>query len=167
MDKQNKKHSLYAGFKKYVYELMEFFHCLISVCIIIAIVLTLISLPQHLTTVLDYDSKSLIHFLEYVINVIIAIELIHVLLHQSLDTIVDVLSLAITRELIIEDMATWEMFLAIAAIALLFVIRKYLYISSIDTEAEKTSEELLEKEAHDGINKRKVITHNDERSWSG
>ena len=128
------KHTAHGIFKDYMYHVLDFLHCLISVTIIVAIVLTLFSLPQQLLKCLDVESKSLIHFLEYVINVIIAVELIHVLLHQSLDTIVEILSLAITRELIIQQLHTYEIFIGIAAIALLFVIRKYLYISGKDKE---------------------------------
>ena len=136
---QKEKRTLHLQFKIYIYKLMDFIHCFISVTIVAAILLTLISLPEQLMLLTDVGSTSLIHFLEYVINVIIAVELIHVLLHQSLDTIVEILSLAITRELILERMHTYEIFIGIAAIALLFVIRKYLFISEVDSESDENS----------------------------
>ena len=142
------KKTIHRLFKEYIYRVLEFLHSFISITIIIAIALTLLSLPQQLVRCTDVDSKSLITFLEYVINVIIAVELIHVMLHQSLDTIVEILSLAITRELIIEKMHTYELFIGVAAIALLFVIRKYLFISSKDKETHTAYEYNAEHEAH-------------------
>ena len=158
------KHTLHATFKKSIYKLMDFIHCFISVTIIVAIALTLISLPSQLSLLTDVGSTSLIHFLEYVINVIIAVELIHVLLHQSLDTIVEILSLAITRELILERMHTYEIFIGIGAIALLFVIRKYLFISAVDSESEENESAYdLDKPDVDHPRNQSHYT----RTWSG
>ncbi len=126
--------SIHHVFKEYMYMLMDFIHCLISVVIVIAIAITLLSIPEQISYLTDVGSKSLIGFLEYVINVIIAVELIHVLLHQSLDTIVEILSLAITRELILQQLHTYELLIGVLAIAVLFVIRKYLFISYKDRD---------------------------------
>ena len=142
------KKTIQRLFKENMYRVLDFLHCFISVTIVAAIGLTLLSLPQQLLRCTDIDSKSLITFLEYVINVVIAVELIHVLLHQSLDTIVEILSLAITRELIIEKMHTWELLIGVAAIALLFVIRKFLFISAKDRETHTAYEYNAEHEAN-------------------
>lgn len=106
----------------------------ITFTILVAIVLSFLSLPQQLLSLTDINSDSLISFLKYIINIIIAVELIRVLCHQTLDTIVEILLMAITRELIIEHMATYEMLFGIIAVALLFAVRKYLYISQLDKE---------------------------------
>ena len=80
----------------------------------------------------DVGSESLIAFLEYVINVIISIELIAVLMHQTLDSIVEILSLAITRELILQHLHTYEFLIGVLAVAVLFAIRKFLFITKKD-----------------------------------
>ena len=61
------------------------------------------------------------------------------LCHQTLDTIVEILLMAVTRELIIEHMSPHEMFFGILAVGVLFAIRKFLYISQLD----KTSRQKL------------------------
>lgn len=132
----NKTHSspIFGKFRNHMYKLLDALHCFISVTIVAAILVTLMSLPQQLIRCADVESNSLITFLEYIINIIIAAELIHVLLHQSLDTIVEILTLALTRELILQKMHTQEIFIGIAGIALLFAIRKFLFISRKDRE---------------------------------
>ena len=156
---QTEKKTLHRHFKENMYRLMDFLHCFISITIVIAIFITLISIPEQLFRLTDIESKSLITFLEYVINVIIAVELIHVLLHQSLDTIVEILSLAITRELILERMHTYELFIGVAAIALLFVIRKFLFISAKDREKHSASEYMIGEEVPDHAEDQTITSH--------
>lgn len=134
MNKKEKTPVIFKEFRNIMYRVLDALHCIISVTIVAAIVITLFSLPQQLTRCFDIESKSLITFLEYIINIIIAAELIHVLLHQSLDTIVEILTLAATREVILEKMPPTDLFVGIAGIALLFAIRKFLFISHKDRE---------------------------------
>ncbi|MDD5833173.1 MAG: hypothetical protein PUC98_06830 [Clostridiales bacterium] len=156
---RGEKKTLHRHFKENMYRLMDFLHCFISLTIVIAILITLFSIPEQLARLTDVESKSLITFLEYVINVIIAVELIHVLLHQSLDTIVEILSLAITRELILERMHTYELFIGVAAIALLFVIRKFLFISAKDREKHSASEYIIGEEVPDQAEDQTISSH--------
>lgn len=106
----------------------------VALMIIVGILITLWSMPIQLSRLTDIDSDSLIEFLKYTINIIIAVELIRVLCNQTLDTIVEILLIAITRELIIEHMSQVEMLLGILAVAVLFVIRKYLFVSQLDKD---------------------------------
>lgn len=116
------------------YDLSVYIQYFIAFSIIVAIIVTLLSLPIQISRLTDVDSESLIGFLKYTINILIAIELIRVLCNQTLDTIVEILLIAITRELIIEHMTTWEMLFGIVAVGVLFLIRKYLFVSQLDKE---------------------------------
>ena len=118
--------------KNFIYQFLEYLQFFVALTIIIAIVITLLTIPQQLGMLTDLGSESLIAFLEYVINVIISIELIAVLLHQTLDSIVEILSLAITRELILQHLHTYEFLIGVVAVAVLFAIRKFLFITHKD-----------------------------------
>lgn len=120
--------------RHFTYDLSVYIQYFIAFAIIIAIIVTLLSLPIQISRLTDVDSESLIGFLKYTINILIAIELIRVLCNQTLDTIVEILLIAITRELIIEHMTTWEMLFGIVAVGVLFLIRKYLFVSQLDKE---------------------------------
>lgn len=63
---------------------------------------------------------------------IIGIELIKMITSYTIDSVVDVMLLAVARQMIVEHTAPLENLLAVLAVGLLFVIRKYLYISQID-----------------------------------
>ena len=64
--------------------------------------------------------------------IIIGIELIMMITSHSVDSVVEVMLLAVSRRMIVEHSAPLENLLTVVAVALLFVIRKYLYISKID-----------------------------------
>ena len=129
--------------KNIVYHFLGYLQFFVALTIAAAIIITLLSIPQQLGVLTDVGSESLIEFLEYVINVIISIELIHVLLHQTLDSIVEVLSLAITRELILQHLHTYEFLIGVIAIAVLFAIRKFLFISEKDKPLMKSEDNAI------------------------
>lgn len=96
--------------------------------------MTLFALPDQLHALLDFSSESLIGFLQYAINMLIAVEMIHVICKPSLDSVVEVLIIAVTREVIINHFSTLETLIAILSLAVLFLIRKFLFIKQIDKE---------------------------------
>ncbi len=131
---KKKPHIFLEKLRHFSYVSSVYIQYFITFTIIVAIAISFLSLPYQWSTLTDLSSNSLIDFLKYIINIIIAVELIRVLCHQTLDTIVEILMIAITRELIIEHMATWEILLGVVAVGLLFLIRKYLFISQLDKE---------------------------------
>lgn len=64
--------------------------------------------------------------------IIIGIEFIKMIASHTIDSVVDVMLLAVARQMIVEHTMPLENLLAVSSIAVLFVIRKYLYISRID-----------------------------------
>lgn len=54
----------------------------------------------------------------------------------SIDSVVDVLLLAVARQSIVEHMIPIENLLTVLAVGVLFVIRKYLYISKVDSNRD-------------------------------
>jgi hypothetical protein len=132
-NKHDLPEKILAHGKNIIYVFLEYLQYFVALTIIVAIGITLLSIPQQLGLLTDMGSESLVEFLEYIINVIISIELIHVLLHQTLDSIVEVLSLAITRELILQHLHTYEFLIGVFAVAALFAIRKFLFVSKKDS----------------------------------
>lgn len=64
--------------------------------------------------------------------IIIGIELIKMITSYTIDSVVDVMLLAIARQMIVEHTSPIENLLAVLSVGVLFVIRKYLYISRLD-----------------------------------
>lgn len=73
--------------------------------------------------------------------IIIGIEFIKMIATHTLDSVLDVMLLAIARQMIIEHTTPLENLLAALAVAVLFIVRKYLYISQIDRTPDKIKRE--------------------------
>lgn len=117
-----------------IYRICDYLIYILVFSIFIAIIMTLFALPDQLHALLDFSSESLIGFLQYAINMLIAVEMIHVICKPSLDSVVEVLIIAVTREVIINHFSTLETLIAILSLAVLFLIRKFLFIKQIDKE---------------------------------
>lgn len=76
------------------------------------------------------------HFLKYMFDIIIGIELLKMLCRHDLDSVVEVLLFSVAREMIIEHMPIYYTLIGILAIAVLFLIRKFLFVSALDKEQE-------------------------------
>lgn len=126
-----------TALKQLIYKVSYYLEYIMAFAIIIAILLSLTSLPYQLSLMLDQDSDSFTNFLQYVMNLIIGIEFLHVICRLNLDSVIEVLMLTVTRSIIIEHMATGEILLGVAAIGILFLIRKFLYIPKKDKAEEE------------------------------
>ena len=63
--------------------------------------------------------------------------------------VVDVMLLAVSRQMIVEHTAPLENLLTVISVGLLFLIRKYLYISKIDKRAQSGKESESNSSAKD------------------
>lgn len=64
--------------------------------------------------------------------IIIGVELIKMITSYTIDSVIDVILLAVARQVIVEHTVPMENLVAVLAIGLLFFIRKYLYVSHLD-----------------------------------
>lgn len=77
--------------------------------------------------------------------IIIGIELIIMITSYTIDSVVDVLLLAVARQSIVEHMNPLENLLTVLAVGILFLIRKYLYISKIDSTKDGKQPDMAKK----------------------
>lgn len=118
----------------FVFHTAQSFEVLVAAIVIIAILITLMSVPGDLHQLyLDGDFNS---FLINIFNIIIGIELLKMLCRHDLDSVVEVLLFAVAREMIIQHMPILETLIGIVAIAILFLIRKFLFVSALDKQQD-------------------------------
>lgn len=73
-------------------------------------------------------------FISNIMTVAIGVELVKMLAQHDASTIIEVLMFAIARMLVAEHGSTLEILLGVAAIAILFATRKYLFIDTDSSE---------------------------------
>ena len=106
----------------------------IAMIVIIALILSVIGLIMNLDVFINSGLKKVaIHeYLELAFNVMIGVEFLKMLCRHNLGSVIEVLLFAIARGMVIEHATPLENLLSVAAIGILFLIRKYLFVPGLD-----------------------------------
>ena len=117
-----------------LYDAAMFMELLIGLIIIVALLISTVGL-LHGLNVLYVERLNAFAFREFLsgaFNVVIGIEFLKMLCRHTLSSVIEVLLFAIARGMVAEHTTPVENLLSIAAIAILFVVRKYLFIPGLD-----------------------------------
>ena len=99
---------------------------LLTLVILVGVLAYSVKLPGLFKAIFAGEDGSLIELIEFVAEVIIGLELVYVIIAQNLESVIEILMIAFTRELVIRDWEMWEILVGVAVVAGLFAIRKYL-----------------------------------------
>lgn len=99
----------------------------ISVCIIIMIsILTIITLEEYITNPsMLFQDDALHNFLQEMLSFAVGIEFVKMLIQHNPRSVIEVLIFATSRQLIVEHTAGVETIIRIAAIAILFAVKRF------------------------------------------
>ena len=99
-------------------------------------------------SIFDNGVNGLMNILEDAITLAIGAELIKMLCKHTPETIIEVLAFALAKQLIVGHSETWQNLITVVAIAILFVIRRFLLISH---DMVETPDGLVEKDIAEDI----------------
>lgn len=107
---------------------------ILSVVILVVIALAGVRLVLQVmdTGILSMDSSFFSEFLAAALSLVVGVEFVKMLCQHSSQTVVEVLMFATARQMVVEHLSTWETLIGVAAIAILFAVRKYLMTSDTD-----------------------------------
>ena len=134
MKKNGRIESIFDKTGRVIHNAAEILQILLAALIIAGIVVQLTSFPDSLRLLSETGSSGFHEFLQYVIDMVIGIELIQLLIHPNLDNVVEILLIALTRTLVLKESGPFETLAGIAGIAILFAVTKYLFIEKLDKE---------------------------------
>ncbi len=112
--------------QKLIHWVTSFIELIMTLFLIIGIALSFFQVPDAMKNILGDNTKGLLALVNYVSLVIIAVELIHVLNSQNLESVIEILMLAFVRELVIKEWTMVQLFMGVGCIAGLFAIKKWL-----------------------------------------
>jgi uncharacterized membrane protein (DUF373 family) len=123
-------------FQKKLFACTRILEILISIIIVIAVGISMFTLLDGIKVLfLDPLKKDAFQtFLGIAFNILIGIEFLKMIFKYNLSTVIEVLLFAIARQLIVEHTTVYENFIGVASIALLFVVRKFLFIPELDNK---------------------------------
>ena len=123
-----------------IYRIAQLLEILVSFLVIVAILFSFATIFHQLGILSSDPSNAdgLRDFLSTAFTVVIGIEFLKMLSRHNLSSVVEVLLFAISRQMIIEHTTPMENLLMVAAIAALFLIRKFLFIPGLDDKQTLT-----------------------------
>ncbi len=116
--------------QNFIFNTAMLLELLVALIVIVALVIMFSHVPVELKALMENGEFN--QFLKKMFDLIIGIELLKMLCRHDLDSIVEVLLFSVAREMIIEHMPIYFELVGIIAIAILFIVRKYLFVSALD-----------------------------------
>jgi len=110
----------------------EFLEIALAVVILIGILIRFVHIPQAFSLLLSGESIDLMEFVDFIVDSVIAIELVHLLCQPNLDSVVEILMVAITREIITMEQDPKGTLIYVIALGLVFVIRRFMFVDKLD-----------------------------------
>lgn len=115
-------------FQDKMFELSYLFELIISVIVGLAIIVFAVKMVVDSLQITNFinGTYALVNILDDAIILAIGAEFIKMLCKHTPETIIEVLAFALARQLIVGHAAPWENFITVSAIAVLFVVRRFL-----------------------------------------
>ena len=131
MDMNHLLHKVQAVF----FRLAMWFEVVFALVIFAGVVIHL----THIPGIMLNRETEFIDFLQFLMEGLVGLELIMMLCRHDLDSIIEVMIFTVTKYLVVNHESAVGILIGVAAVAVLFAIRKFLFLSA---------EELAERKKH-------------------
>ncbi|BDE86743.1 MULTISPECIES: hypothetical protein [Intestinimonas] len=115
-----------------VYRIAQILEIIVSIIVALAIILSFYTVLVELDLMVNDPAVGLHDFLGTAFNVVIGIEFLKMLCRHSVGSVVEVLLFALARGLVVDHGTPVSNLITVGTIALLFVVRKFLFIPGLD-----------------------------------
>lgn len=117
---------------------------LVGICILIAVAAATFGLVAdiHIPTIVS-SPESLQAYLTTAMTIIIGVEFVKMIFSYNINTVIEVLMLAVARQMVVTHTSPTENLITIVSVTLLFVIRKFLYVPQLDQDMRDPDDSLL------------------------
>ncbi len=123
------KHDLRSIVHRVIHRLEAVIGFLLTIAVVLSIIGIVVSIsPSELLK----DPELISDYIHITATVVLAIEFINMLCTHTLDSVVDVVMMVVARQMIVNHGTPVENLICCVSIALLFVVRKFLFVSSLD-----------------------------------
>ena len=125
----------------HIEHLMDIFEIGIAIIVAFGFIVSVYPLMRELPLLgsMSTGTTSYRHFLESALDLVIGIEFIKMLIKHTPGSVVEVLLFALSRHMVLEGGNALENLLTVCAIAIIFAIRRFLFIESFEFLTEKNN----------------------------
>lgn len=126
-----------------LYKISRYLEILFAVIILLVIIASVVSLVGSifLDSFLHPGDTDFNDFLSNALTLVVGVEFVKMLCQHTSETVLEVLMLAIARQMVVEHLNTSQTLIGVAAIAALFATRKYLLLKPEATGGADASEQ--------------------------
>ena len=124
-----------------LYRLAQILETLVGAVLVVAICAALFSVIEEAGLLWkSAGSDHIFHdFLARTFSVVIGIEFLKMLCRHSMRSVVEVVLFATARKMVVDHASAMETLLMVIALAVLFLIRKYLFVAALDDDSAYSS----------------------------
>jgi hypothetical protein len=118
----------------YLEHLMDVFEIGIAIIVAVGFIMSVVPLVTNIPLLMSHSEGTAAyrHFLESALDLVIGIEFIKMLIKHTPGSVVEVLLFALSRHMVLEGGNALENLLTVCAIAVIFAIRRYLFVESFE-----------------------------------
>ena len=118
----------------YLEHLMDIFEIGIAIIVAVGFIASVVLLVTEMPLLLSHSAGTVAyrHFLESALDLVIGIEFIKMLIKHTPGSVVEVLLFALSRHMVLEGGNAMENLLTVCAIAVIFAIRRFLFVESFE-----------------------------------
>lgn len=123
-------------FSRVLYRLAQILETLVGGVLIVAICAALFCVMEEASLLWKNGGNTYVfhEFLANAFTVVIGIEFLKMLCRHSMRSVIEVVLFATARKMVVEHIGAMETLLMVVALAILFLIRKYLFIAVLDDD---------------------------------
>ena len=127
-----------------LYRLVGGLEVIVGICILVAVAAAIFGLIAdiHIPTIVS-SPESLQAYLTTAMTIIIGVEFVKMIFSYNINTVIEVLMLAVARQMVVTHTSPVENLITIVSVSLLFAIRKFLYVPQLDQNKHDTHGSLL------------------------
>ena len=117
-----------------------------ALILITAIFIAFVSVPKDLYSLYLDNGFDLSAFMKKSFDLVIGVELLKMFCRHDIDSVVEVLLFSVARHMVIEHLDMQEALIGCLAVAILFAVRRFLFVPILDNPDE--AEKKLEKDQY-------------------
>lgn len=120
--------------QRLMYNISISLELVVGVILIIGILVAASGMLHELQILFDnrLDPNAFSNFLHMAFNIVIGIEFLKMLCRHNLSSVVEVLLFTVARHMVAVETSSLENLLTVIAVAILFCVRKWLFIPNLD-----------------------------------
>ena len=123
------KHDLRSIVHRVIHRLEAVIGFLLTVAVVLSILGVLVTIsPVELLK----DPEIISDYIHVAATIVLAIEFVNMLCTHTLDSVVEVVMMVVARQMIVNHGTPVDNLICCVSISLLFVVRKFLFVSSLD-----------------------------------